>query len=636
MLSHEIVIFSVSHTITQRIHTILSETNQSIPVYELQHFDVLKKAQELINLGTQVIISRGGTAALLRSHLNIPVIEILHDHYGIAQSIKEAKKYGENIVAIGFPQYCRVLQKYQQKTHEQFKICRVYTHYDVENIISELAEQGYKVVIGGLAVAHMAHKYGLDVIMGDADNLSIENAINEAKHILKCMKQKNAKLIETTGALNCVSEGVMCISSYGNITRINTLGEKLFSCVVGDNIFQDTNFKSLFDYIIGEKDVFKLPISIKDRELLIDLRNIKRHNNYFIVVSGKLSRNNQQNNNKPAMGMALTAKYTFDDIIGHSPAITASLERAKKFAQYDFPVNLYGKTGTGKELFAQGIHNASARHRGVFIAVNCAALPESLLESELFGYAEGSFTGAQKGGKAGVFELANHGTIFIDEISEAPLSVQVKLLRVLQEKAFVRIGGRTLINTDFRLITASNKKLSELVEKGKFREDLYYRINILELHIPPLNERPEDIIPIIGKILQHNQCQLELAPEVENYLRRYSWPGNVRQLQAFVNRLIVLADSHEVTLSELLQMHILEDIPEVCELKESACLLDQTHLIKRTESRLIADVLNKTAGDKKKSAYILGISQTTLWRKIKMYEIDDSLSVEYPGILADS
>lgn len=299
------------------------------------------------------------------------------------------------------------------------------------------------------------------------------------------------------------------------------------------------------------------------------------------------------------------------------------IRKARLCAQHDLPVHLLGDTGTGKELFAQSIHHVSARSHGPFIAINCAAIPESLLESELFGYAEGAFTNARKGGKPGVFEMATNGTVFIDEISEAPLSVQVKLLRVLQEKQFSRLGGDSLLSADFRLITASNKDLGQLIASGEFRQDLYYRINILELQLPPLRERPEDIMVLIHHLLQQQNKHLTFTPDAVNCLQNYDWPGNIRELQAVIYRLIVLLEGNTVDKAVLQQIsHLSSPCHQgVSLVTDLAVVADESDLLKKQEKQLIASVIEKTDGDRTKASAILGISPTTLWRKLKQHNI---------------
>lgn len=240
------------------------------------------------------------------------------------------------------------------------------------------------------------------------------------------------------------------------------------------------------------------------------------------------------------IGKGYKAKYNFDDIIGKSISINKCKDIAKRMARSDSSILITGETGTGKELFAQAIHNYSPRKNYQFVAVNCGAFPESLLESELFGYEEGAFTGAKKGGKPGLFELAHNGTIFLDEITEMPMSLQVKLLRVLQEREVVRIGGDRIINVDIRVIAATNKDIRELVKRGEFRKDLYYRLNVLPLNLPPLRERKEDILYLFNKFKKEFNSDFTLTEAAKKILLGYSWSGNVRELKNSVEYFVNL------------------------------------------------------------------------------------------------
>jgi transcriptional regulator with PAS, ATPase and Fis domain len=244
------------------------------------------------------------------------------------------------------------------------------------------------------------------------------------------------------------------------------------------------------------------------------------------------------------------AKYNFDNIIGESSVIVKTKEIAKKISYADSSVLIIGESGTGKELFAQAIHNNSNRKSYPFVAVNCAAIPENLLESELFGYEEGAFTGAKKGGKLGLFEFAHMGTLFLDEIGEMTLTLQAKLLRVLQEKEFVRISGNNVIKVDVRVIAATNRDLKQLVEEGKFRRDLYYRLNVLPLTIPPLRYRGEDILLLIEKFKKDLNSHFTLTTEVIDAFLNYSWDGNIRELNNYIEYLTCLSDD-KITMSDL-------------------------------------------------------------------------------------
>lgn len=262
------------------------------------------------------------------------------------------------------------------------------------------------------------------------------------------------------------------------------------------------------------------------------------------------------------------AKYTFDDIVGKSAGITMLKETARKMAYSDSAVLIYGQSGTGKELFAQSIHNSSNRKDNPFIAINCASIPENLLESELFGYNEGAFTGAKKGGKVGYFELADKGTLFLDEISEMNFALQTRLLRVLQEKEIIRIGGDRVINIDVRIISASNKNLKELVRKNQFRQDLYYRLNVLSLQLPPLCQRREDIPILLERFQEKFKTNFEFTKEAMDVICRGRWEGNVRELSNFAERLMYFG-KQKMDVKDVLQL--MDDD----EIQEEPCLRDE-------------------------------------------------------------
>ncbi len=625
MKNNEIVIFSVSKTITQRIMNVLIERKLDVPVYEFRYSDVLDKANEMIQSGAKIIISRGGTAALLRNNISIPVIEIAHDFHGVYRILQQAKIKSQKIAAVGFPQFCNALRHYQNMTNEEFKICQVYNHNDIENVIKNLSENDYHTVIGGLTVAEMAKKYNLNAIMGDTDNISIEQAINEAYSLLKYLNRENTKLIMSHAALNQAREGIMCIDQLGEIININAIGLSLFQCHVGDKIFKKEAFKDIYASIINELDIKEQVIDINGQTIFISIRHFSNRQTSYSIITGLNQESSlwQNSISKKSKLRGFSTTWSFDDIIGQSPAIRDVIKKAKLCARHELPIHILGDTGTGKELFAQSIHNHSARSHGPFIAINCAAIPESILESELFGYADGAFTSARKGGKPGVFEMAMNGTVFIDEISEAPLSVQVKLLRVLQEKQFSRLGGDTLITADFRLITASNKDLRQLVASGEFRRDLYYRINILELSLPALRQRPGDIMLLIQNLLYQQGKQITFTPDAVDFLHRYSWPGNIRELQAVIYRLIVLLDIDRVSKDVLLQIGQIspDDANESSHFPAAGVASDETDLLKKQEKRLISHIIEKTDGDRTKASVMLGISPTTLWRKLKQHNI---------------
>ena len=325
---------------------------------------------------------------------------------------------------------------------------------------------------------------------------------------------------------------------------------------------------------------------------------------------------------KSELSKRLGAKYSFENIVGASAAIEKVKELGRKVAKSDTTVLLEGESGTGKEMFAHAVHIASNRALGPFVKVNCAAIPETLFESELFGYQEGAFTGAQKKGKKGKFLLADKGTIFLDEISELPLAMQVKLLRVLQEREVEPVGGEQPLAVDVRIIAASNKNLESLVDAGMFRNDLFYRLNVLRLQIPPLRERREDIPVLTETILR--QLEKESGIPVEGVdqdgaalLREYCWPGNVRELHNVLEQAIYLKTGNLITRQDLPRSLVAS--------AEGAVSPDRALTLKfqlaQLEEELLRRTLQEVKGDRLAAASRLGISKSSLYAKVEQYGI---------------
>ncbi|MDR3560281.1 MAG: sigma-54-dependent Fis family transcriptional regulator [Negativicutes bacterium] len=314
-------------------------------------------------------------------------------------------------------------------------------------------------------------------------------------------------------------------------------------------------------------------------------------------------------------------KYTIESIISKSEKMQWLKSIAIKAAKGQSTVLLMGESGTGKELFAHAIHHASSRRTAPFIKVNCAAIPENLLESELFGYEEGAFTGARKGGKPGKFELANGGTIFLDEIGDMTMAMQVKLLRVLQEREIERLGGTKTSNVDIRVITATNRDLEQLVKQGAFRHDLYYRLNIISLSIPPLRERREDIpllcAVLLQKISNNLNCAIKgVSPTIMKIFMDYNWPGNVRELENVLERAVNLMDDEEFIMPE----HLPPTIKKLNKQVEKTGL-DIYGVLDETERQEIFKALETVGGNKSKAAQLLGLHRSGFYKRLKKYGI---------------
>ena len=640
-MSSDIIIFSTTSALTKRVKKVLEDRKISnIPIYELTMNNALKVAKDSIKNGTKIIICRGGTAEFLRDNVDVPVVDIRHGFLDLYRSIKKAKQSYSKIAIVGFRNLCDAAMNFNDIMEDEIIVSEVKYYDEFESKVLKLKAIGVEVFIGGLQLEKLAKENNIPFISGEADEIEINQAINEALHDLKIAEERRKEYEIINTILNSTSEGIIGIKKDGSILHINEIARHLLNYKIGTNNISEIfpSVKLINTAKTGESYFSEL-INVGNRSVVVNSVPIIVENNVIGAVATIQEENYVQSMDrkirKKYLDSGYVAKKTFDDIIGSSQVIEDTKKKAKKYAKSDSTIIITGETGTGKEIFAQSIHNYSIRKNNPFVAINCAALPENILESELFGYVKGAFTGARNEGKEGIFELAHTGTVFLDEISEISTDVQVKLLRVLQEKEVARIGDDKIIPIDVRILAASNKDLVEEINKGKFREDLYYRICVLELNLPPLRQRKGDIAELIHYFISNNiKIPIrEIAPGVIELLSSYKWPGNIRQLSNIVERLGVLCEvgiiNEKIAEEALSNMRLIENnlLKEENESEISSCSInyfddsyknvDNSKLIHSMEMQLINEVLQKTNGNREKSAAMLGISTTTLWRKMK-------------------
>ena len=354
-------------------------------------------------------------------------------------------------------------------------------------------------------------------------------------------------------------------------------------------------------------------VAVFGQVMFKDVRDVHKLAQEFSLLESKV-----QHYEKELLNLRAT-RYTLDSIKGKSQAINGLKREAERAAGSRSPVLITGESGTGKELFAQAIHQAGERKLYPFVRINCAAIPKDLLESELFGYEKGAFTGAHPEGKPGKFELAHQGTIFLDEIGDLPVEMQPKLLRVLGDKVFERVGGNHVISSDFRLIAASNQPLEEMLDQGSFRKDLFYRLNVIRLHIPPLRQRREDIIELGHHLLgiltkEANQPMPSIEAEARRALIQYDWPGNVRELSNALERSLAAMDGALIRMADL-PFHIYQNRHGVAGNKTASIREVQHH----AEKEAIVYALKACGYNKSQAARNLGIHRTLLYKKMKKY-----------------
>lgn len=414
------------------------------------------------------------------------------------------------------------------------------------------------------------------------------------------------KLIESLMSL--CEQPLLLTDPNGVVLRYNQLADKILKfCNVSSTSLRQIFSEDMARRITSGNDLFEKKASIGENTAKVTTRSIYSQNHLHSILV-RLS--NEFYENLPESG-------AFERLIGSSHAFVHIQNLIKRVADSPTPILITGETGTGKELVARSFHEQSCRNKYPFVAINCSSIPENLFESELFGYEEGSFTGAKKGGKMGRIEMAQGGTLFLDELGEMPLSVQPKLLRVLQEYELERVGSTKKIHLDIRIVAATNRDLREMIKEGKFREDLFYRISVINVKLPPLRDRKEDIIPISLNYLERLKTKMTtplrtISHEAEQAFLSYSWPGNIRELQNVVEYAANLCDSDTLTLADLPEhMRGLEECPDTEKQKETP--------LPDSQEKQILDLLSTyghTLEGKKKIAADLGISLRTLYRKL--------------------
>lgn len=459
------------------------------------------------------------------------------------------------------------------------------------------------------------------------------------------MKPADSFAVHTLNTLLSKIDGaISIINTEGDIIYWNEAAEKTYnikkSKIIGKNIrkffHQDDiiNLQVLYTrqpvenmYHIPRPDMHVLihsaPIYNEKNELIGSF-SIEKDITTTIKLNEKLSSTTKELQQLKQQINHSKLENPFDKIKGNNQVIQQNIYDAKKVSKTDATVLLNGESGVGKELFAQAIHEDSLRKDKPFIAINCGAIPHALFESELFGYEDGAYTGAAKGGKPGKMELANGGTLFLDEVGELPLDMQVKLLRALQEKEIYRIGGRTPKMLDVRIIAATNRTLNQMVLEGRFRSDLFYRLNVITIQIPPLRERLDDIPYLVNIFLKELSFKYRKPiPKLQNETYRrfsqYDWPGNVRELHNVIERLVVLNEQEEIEDGEISKL-----LPQFQEVHQEFITAPLTLSLEkeRLERESILQALKRTYGNKSITAKELGMSRATLYKKIKKYGID--------------
>lgn len=607
-----------------------AQNDFNLHIYHGSLENAARIAQNLDPNFYDVIISRGGTAEYIKRATTIPVVRILTSAIDLLQVVLPYKSVIKKIAFFNYQNKLTGVDLIANALGIQIDEYVFNDANDINRFMIYCLSKHYDLVVGGTPALTIANEYGLKGVLIENGFESVASALREAMAITETKHRQNSYMARLEIILSSIAEGIIVTDINNRVIIFNQSAQRIFGMdekdVIGksvESVIKNTRInevsKSKAPEIgqlqeIGNTAIFtsRIPIFMGDECIGVvcsftDAPQIKKAEK---IIRGRLKKS------------GFSTKYTFNDILTNNSKMKEIIRLSKIYSSTDSPILIHGESGTGKELFAQSIHATSHRKNGPFVAINCAAIPETLLETELFGYEGGAFTGAKREGKEGLIELAHNGTLFLDEIGELPRALQSRLLRVLQEYEIMRVGGKDVIPVDIRIIGATNKDLKELSLKGDFRLDLYYRLNVLPLNIPSLMERGDDIYFLAKKFLNKEEKTPQLS-DVINELSIYNWPGNIRELKAVIDRLSLVSDSFpSLTWKEILQLTGFK-----IEMNEHAIhtnlMLDITlgelkRIIEDAEQKVITFYMEYFNYNQEAVAKKLGISKMSLWRKSKL------------------
>ena len=610
---------------------------EEVSIHRATMEEALPVARSLLINGVDVVIGSGGTGNLLAREIGPRVVKLNRSPFDLLQALMKAKQIGRNIALTNFADPIEGIELYEQLVEINISQIVFSKGSELEAGIAESVRRGYRVIVGGAACCRIAESHGAGGVVILPHKANFIQALKEARAITRAQREQRQAIEEVTSVLHVVRDGVIAVSAAGKLKLMNETAWDIVRTVL-----PATQMNALIDQrlppalnAIGTTRVLHTGLAEADKitrlghvDLVVSSFPIFVEGEGVGAVSifreaSKIHRLDRRLKDR-FHRKGFVAKYTFDDIAHRSDNMKALLNRAKLYAASDATVLIEGETGTGKELLAQGIHNASRRAGESFVAVNCSALPDSLLESELFGYEEGAFTGALRGGKIGLFELADSGTLFLDEIADITPAMQVRLLRAIEEKEIMRVGGDAIIPVDVRIITASQRDLYQDSLRGKFRPDLYFRLSTLTLRVPPLRERLDDLPTILAALLEKVGIrQSKIRRDLITALKTYRWPGNVRELDSLLKTFTTI--TARGPFDEALFMTLFAEMQQARDWVETELgvshpardisLKDQ---LRHYEKHIIETTLAECRYNKTKAARRLGISVNSLWRKEKV------------------
>ncbi|WP_420994315.1 propionate catabolism operon regulatory protein PrpR [Cupriavidus sp. 30B13] len=594
------------------------------------------------------VVAGGSNGAYLRQHVDVPVVLVKVTGFDVMSALSTARRISPRVALVTHAATYPEVDEFVRTFSLSIPAYTYLTEDDATARVKALKQEGVQVVVGPGLVTDLADRIGLIGVFLYS-GVSVRGALEDVIEAARLRRIESGRRDYVNTILAHLNEGVAAVDAEGRIQTYNpamgrflgiapaaALGRKLQTLAPAlalDHVMQSGSKELEAIHKLGDKMVVvnRIPI-VTESGTTGAVLTLQDANAIHRVDRNLRSRSRA----RPA-----GVRYSLDDLAGASPAMHNLRELARRYAAVDSTVLVGGESGTGKEVLAQGMHDASPRRMFPFVAVNCAAFPETLLESELFGYEEGAFTGARRGGKAGLFESAHNGTLFLDEVGDMPPALQTRLLRVLQEKQVLPIGGLDAVPVNVRVIAATHRDLGELVRQGSFRQDLYYRLNILRIEMPPLRERAGDL-PELAELLYRRaqerlgQARAQPLPQaVRERLSGYAWPGNIRELENVTERIAVLVVGRTLAPRDLLE-ELKAAAPELFGVAQAAAPArpaaraqapdgaaetqgsqSLAGMARASQAEHIRHVLAQCGGNRAAACHLLGISATTLWRRLR-------------------
>ena len=623
---------SHSDTLCDTIRKHLTHEDDFTVQYQLVPMGEEREAADrLLESGVEAILCIGGTANTLKHTLGADSLAIIErTDMDVVERLLHARQFSREVALSTDYRQAHNIPLMEQLLDMRIHHLLYTSSGDLERNAAEAVARGVRTCLGGGLICRFVERLGGTGIVLEPSRACVLDALEHARSIARRKRHEERRQLEFLGILRRLEDGVICVDHAGKVFFANPSARRMLPVHQDGNIRKENAHLEPLGVDIALRDgatVAERLVTVGRTQFMAGVMPLPAHagtRGAVVLFRDIASLQNMDRKIRSALySRGFVSRHAVSDLMGNSQAMARLRDKIRRYAGTGAAVYIHGETGTGKELAAHALHMESARRAQPFVVVNCSALPEPLLESELFGHEEGAFTGARRGGKAGLFEMANRGTLFLDEIGEINHAVQLRLLRALEAREVMRLGGSRVVPVDVRIISASHKSLTELVKTGRFRADLYFRLVVLQLAMPPLRQHAEDIPDLLAPLLaRHGRTPDALTPAMLGILRNHTWPGNVRELFSILESYFVLlgeADNDMDLLREIMAERadagsLTPEIAPPAPLNLAGTLKDR---LEAAKVHLAREALAANNNDRATTAKQLGVSYNTLWRILR-------------------